>query len=121
MEASSQLLLGLGVVLILHSAFSCSHYRELLRDLEESGFNNEQQEHESDLSTTQYPLPPLDVWIEVILGALLVLVSELVRSGASLQPVTTKGGKGGKRKPMVAPAFRTRDFDIYTSRARAFC
>mmetsp|Transcript_6780 Transcript_6780/g.14154 ORF Transcript_6780/g.14154 Transcript_6780/m.14154 type:complete len:113 (-) Transcript_6780:92-430(-) len=111
MSSSSQFLLFLGIVLILHSAYSCLHYRELLRDLEESGLGEEEQE--------QHALPPVDVWVEVLTGALVVLFSELVRSGSSLQPVTAKGG-GQKLKPMVAPAYRTRDFDIYTSRARAF-
>mmetsp|Transcript_10321 Transcript_10321/g.28494 ORF Transcript_10321/g.28494 Transcript_10321/m.28494 type:complete len:110 (+) Transcript_10321:68-397(+) len=106
--SGSQILLGVGIVVILHSAYSCLHYRELLRDLEET------------TDDMEYPLPPLDVWIEVVGGALTILASELVRSGSSLQPITTKQGSGGgKPRPMVAPAYQTRDFDIYTTRARS--
>mmetsp|Transcript_1702 Transcript_1702/g.2433 ORF Transcript_1702/g.2433 Transcript_1702/m.2433 type:complete len:108 (+) Transcript_1702:258-581(+) len=104
--STSQLLLVSGILLTLHSAYSCLHYRELLRDLEEAS---------GDIS--DYPLPPLDVWIEVFLGAIIILISELVRSGSTLQPVATKGGF--TKRPMMAPAYRSREFDIYTSRARA--
>lgn len=114
MIAMSQIIMATGIVLVLHSAFSCLHYRELLRDLEESGLQ------ETDLQYTSaaaLPLPPMDVWIEVFSGAMLILFSELIRTGSSLQPVTSKGGF--RSRPIVAPGYRSRDFDIYTSRARA--
>ena len=101
----SNMLMIVGTLLILHSAYSCLHYRELLRDLEESG------------SISDHPLPPTDVWVEVIAGALIILLSELTRNGSTLQPVTSKGGL--KRQSMVAPTYRTREFDVYTTRAKA--
>ena len=111
MISVSQLFMVIGIIMVLHSAYSCLHYRELLRDLEESGF-------EDAAAVESLPLPPMDVIVEVITGALLILISELVRTGSSLQPVTSKGGF--RTRPVVAPAYRTREFDIYTSRARAF-
>ena len=111
MISVSQLFMVIGIIMVLHSAYSCLHYRELLRDLEESGF-------EDAAAVESLPLPPMDVIVEVITGALLILISELVRTGSSLQPVTSKGGF--RTRPVVAPAYRTREFDTYTSRARAF-
>ncbi|KAL7562527.1 hypothetical protein ACA910_008234 [Epithemia clementina (nom. ined.)] len=115
----SQIVMAMGIVMVLHSAYSCLHYRELLRDLEESGFEDAADSNaQFQYNTAALPLPPLDVWMEVIIGSILILISELVRTGSSLQPVTSKGGF--RTRPIVAPAYQTRDFDIYTSRARAF-
>ena len=113
----SQIIMFVGIAMVLHSAYSCLHYRELLRDLEESGFD-EAAAGDNAYAAAALPLPPLDTIIEVLLGAALILFSELVRAGSSLQPVTSKGGF--RRRPIVAPAYRTREFDIYSSRARAF-
>jgi hypothetical protein len=61
-----------------------------------------------------HPLPPSDVWMEAILGFGIIFLGELIRPGSSLHPVT-----GRKNQPLVAPAYRTRDFDIYSTRGSA--
>jgi hypothetical protein len=101
---TSTLLHITGSLLIVHAAYSCLHYRSLLTDLIESGQLLEIHDH---------PLPPADVWMEAILGFGIVFLGELIRPGSSLHPVT------GRKQPLVAPAYRTRDFDIYTTRGSA--
>ena len=105
--SSSSLFLTIGGLLLCHAAYSCLHYRELLRDLQDAGY-------EGTAPLTM--MPPSDVWMEVAAGFLIVLVSELSRSGSSLRPARGQT----KTTPLAAPVYRTRDFDIYTSRARAF-
>ena len=68
--------------------------------------------------STVYRVPPIDVWIELCLAFGILMVAELTRSGSSLQPVAVV--KGAKHKPMTAPPFVSRDFDIYASRSRGF-
>ena len=110
---SSSLFLTIGGLILCHAAYSCLHYRELLRDLEDAGYEG----------TGAAALPPLDVWDEVAVGFLILLGSELTRSGSSLRPVSKRGmsGTGNHQKmtPLAAPTFRSRDFDIYTTRAKA--
>ena len=102
----SSLLTATSALLILHAAYSCLHYRNLLTDLEESG-----------IPTDAYnTLPPSDVWMEAFLALAILLVGELTRKGSTLQPVVTTGTT---KKNIRAPAHRTRDFDIYTSRGNA--
>ena len=107
---SSSLILTVGALLLFHAAYSCLHYRELLRDLEDAGY-------EGDTGM----IPPADVWIEVAAGFVVILGAELTRSGSSLRPVSTRGKilQGKKMTPLAAPAYRSRDFDIYTTRAKA--
>lgn len=59
---------------------------------------------------------PMDIWIELLLGYAILMISELSRG--SMQPVLLKGTRP---KAIVAPPFVTRDFDIYTTRARGYC
>ena len=90
---------------MLHSAYSCMHCRALLQDLDliqEDGQND-------------YPIPPVDVYIEVSIAFGLILLGELISVG-KLQPVDVLASQD--RKPLVAPAHRTRDFDIYNNRSR---
>ena len=101
--------LTLGGLILCHAAYSCLHYRELLRDLEDAGYEG----------TDKVKLPPADVWVEVTLGFLIVLVAELTRSGSSLRPVSTRVGADKKMTPLAAPVYRSRDFDIYSTRAKA--
>lgn len=91
----------IGWVLIIHSAYSCLHFRGILLeyDLQES-----------------VSIPPMDVYIEVGAGFLLLLLSEIMGSG-TFQGVDVLGTE--KRRPLAAPAYVTRDFDIYENRSKA--
>lgn len=81
-----------GIILILHSAFSCLHYRGLVVDLSSA------------------EIPPMDVKVEVIIGFFLVLAGQLVGVGP-LRPIV-----GGKKR---VPQYVTRDFDHYQHRGTA--
>jgi len=101
----------IGTLLLLHAAYSCSHYRELLQQVEESAVD--------ETTLVQLPKLPLDVWVEVIVGFVLLLCSELVRAGSTLRPVVNTPSSNKKHQPLMAPAYVTRDFDIYSTRAKA--
>jgi hypothetical protein len=90
----------LGWVLMTHAAYSCLHYRGILLDY--------------DLQEA-VSIPPMDVYIEVGAAFVSLLIGELIGSG-SLQSVEVLGTQ--KRRPLVAPAYKTRDFDIYENRAK---
>ena len=94
---SSLLLNLLGASLLLHSAYSCLQYRNLVREL--------------DLA--EATIPPFDVVVECIGGFVVLLLSQLIEVGA-LVPVTINKEK---RRALVAPSYKTRDFDIYSNRA----
>jgi hypothetical protein len=94
-------LFAIGAVLIIHAAFSCLHYRSLLKEL-----------GEEDASSASHKLPPNDVWVQVIVGYLMVLLSELLRGGRSLRLINSVD----QSRPLAAPVYRTRDFDIYATR-----
>ena len=119
MMAVSKLLTATGALLILHAAFSLQHYRSLIQVLEESatGISSEVID-DGATGSTVYRIPPVDVWLEMLLAFTVLLLSELTRTGSSLQPVSNKGGV--PQKPMTAAPFVTRDFDIYSSRGRGF-
>lgn len=106
-----------GTVLLLHSAYSCLHYRSLLQGLEEavSGISTDILEN---TGSSGISVPPADVWIEALLGMILIFFAELIRPGSALQPVVTTAA-GRKPRQLAAPAYITRDFDIYNTRARA--
>lgn len=86
---------SLGAILVFHSAYVCLQYRSLLLEL--------------DLSET-HKLPPIDVYMELGVGFLLCLVGQLLFVGNCIE-VTGFG------RSLKAPAYRTRDFDIYINRA----
>lgn len=92
-----------GVLLILHATYSCLHYRSLAIA--------------ADLADTASP--PVDVVVEVFLGFALCLVGELMCG--PFHEVKMSGGPGGKRNrgEILAPSYRTRDFDLFTTRAKA--
>lgn len=98
---------------MLHAAYSCMHFRSILQDLDLQD------------DPTYAMIPPMDVYVEVAVSFGMILLGELISIGSSLQPVdiifastnnTTTCSK--KRKPLVAPAYRTRDFDIYFNRSK---
>ena len=117
--SGNSILTTVGCLLIIHSACSCLHYRSLAIV--------------ADLPDTSSP--PIDVIIEVIIGFVTCLVGQLmcgsfhrVRSvpGGSLLGglPKSKGGSSSSRHhrqyipgEIVAPVYRTRDFDLFTAAA----
>lgn len=98
-----------GTILLLHAAYSCLHFKALLQELDIS------LDDEDDGSRR---VPPPDVVVECALALVVVLVGQLLQSGSAWQPcITTNAGE--KRRPLAAPAFQTRDFDVYSDRAAA--
>lgn len=126
---SSQVILSVGALVLCHAAYSCLHYRELLRDLQDAGFEaasaapDEGAAAAAANGATMVMIPPADVWVEAAAGFLIILASELTRTGSSLRPVSSsrQGAAAGQTKmtPLAAPPYRTRNFDIYTTRAKA--
>ena len=92
MSLSASLMRFAGVALILHSAFSCLHYRGLVEELPDM------------------QIPPLDVKIELGVGFLLTLVGQIMAVG----PVRSIMGSKG-----MISQYKTRDFDHYQNRAAA--
>ena len=97
---SSTFLATLGTILILHSTYSCLQYRSLAIA--------------ADLPDTSSP--PIDVVIEVFLGFLLCLAGQLMCG--TFYEVRKSGKSLGSRREIVAPAYRTRDFDLFVTRSR---
>lgn len=102
MGVVNTLAVTVSAVLILHAAFSLQHYRSLMQDILEDATAN------PDVASI-----PMDIWIELGLGYVLLMISELSRG--SMQPVISKGERP---KAIFAPPFVTRDFDLYTTRAK---
>mmetsp|Transcript_30780 Transcript_30780/g.46686 ORF Transcript_30780/g.46686 Transcript_30780/m.46686 type:complete len:103 (+) Transcript_30780:36-344(+) len=94
--SASSFLTFTGVLLILHSAISCLHFRGLVADL-------------NDVAET---IPtPLDVQIEVLLGFILCLVGQISGVGP-LRNIKTSAS-------VTAPIYITREFDTYRHRGTA--
>jgi hypothetical protein len=92
----------LGIVVLLHAAYSNLHYRSILSS--------------STLDLLQYGInptsPPIDVVLEVLIGFSLCLVATLIGSG----PFTKVIGEG--RDQIKAPLHISRDFDLFCTRAK---
>lgn len=99
----SDVLFVVGSSLILHAAYSCLHYRGLLQELEESAVNG---------GAAAAPDLPIDVLLEVAMGFVSLLISEMIRPGSALRPISSP------HQTLMAPSYRSRDFDIYTTRAK---
>jgi uncharacterized membrane protein len=128
----TQFLMILGCFLVIHAAYSLQHYRSLIQDIVESSTGLSLDVDEASVpvvvvaaSESQqqqpivYNMPPMDIWIELCIAFVLIFISELTRSGSSFQrAVLRKGEKSNQtyNKSMMAAAFVSRDFDIYTSR-----
>mmetsp|Transcript_33836 Transcript_33836/g.69078 ORF Transcript_33836/g.69078 Transcript_33836/m.69078 type:complete len:114 (-) Transcript_33836:397-738(-) len=91
----------LGALLVMHSAYSCLHYRTLLISAGDVPPGH---------STTK---PPPDVVVEVLVGFALCIIGQLA-CGPFLE-VRASAGNGRAS----APPYRSRDFDIYNNRSRA--
>ena len=96
-----------GSLLLLHAAYSCLHFKSLLQELEipfEAGSGGTRS------------VPPPDVYVECALGLLVLFVGQLLGPGAGVwQPCVTGGTT--KRRPLAAPAYKSRDFDVYADRS----
>ena len=133
----STLLLVIGCVLILHAAYSLQHYRSLVQDLIESstGMSIDVEEASAvvgDIAnsvssvpqllaepTVTYRIPPFDIYVELGMAFVMLLVSEFIRPGSTMQrAVVVKGEKSiqSQTKPIIGAPFISRDFDIYTTR-----
>ena len=119
---------GTGAILMLHAAYSCMHYRSILQDLDlvatsSSGSDGQHQDETetSSSSSETMMIPPIDVYIEVVIAFLLILLGELYGIGSlqSVELVVSAENEVVKRKSLVAPAYRTRDFDMYNNRSKA--
>jgi len=114
----SKILTATGALLMLHAAYSLQHYRSLVQDLEESAtgisIDVVMEAEAGSGAASEYRIPPTDVYIEMLLSFVLLFVSELTRTGSSLQPVVSP------KKPMIAPPYVSRSFDIYTTRSKGF-
>lgn len=119
MVSFSSIIFASGTIVLLHSAYSCVHYRNLLQVYDEavSGISTDVME------TSDMKIPPNDVLIESMIGFIFILFAELIRPGSNLQPAVAVATKNTtttkKQQPLVAPAYMTRDFDIYHTRTRA--
>ena len=111
MPSLPSILSGFGVALLFHSAFSAQQYRSIL------------------LSAVDIPdhlnpdRPPLDAIVEVIVAFGFCLLGRLLtESFQGVRATTSSSSRGGGRKSMSAtsaPAYKTRDFDLYqTTRKR---
>jgi hypothetical protein len=108
MPSSSQFLSVAGSLLLLHAAYSCLIYRELVQELQlESG------------GAQEVTVPPLDVYVEVALGFVSLLLSEFIREASLLRPIQSYQSSSSKNNtPLMAAVYMTREFDIYATRAR---
>lgn len=95
----------LGVCLIIHSAYSCLHFRSL------------HPSTSSSLLSSSSSKPPLDVTVEVLLGFVFCMIGQLQSAGEFLD--VRVNAKNPKRE-LRAPSHRTRDFDTYNTRMGLF-
>ncbi len=101
MPSISFVLKATGALLMLHAAYSCMHYRSILQDLDLLEMNAG---------------TPGDVYVEVALSFVLIMVGELISMGP-LQSVDVLSSQE-KKQPLVAHPHKTRDFDVYSNRSK---
>jgi hypothetical protein len=97
----TRLITSLGIITLLHSAYSCLHYRSILTSssIDETDFNLDPSK------------PPHDVVIECMIGFALCLVGQILGAGEFL-PIVGEG-----RREVKAAAHVGRDFDVFCTRA----
>ncbi|VEU35908.1 unnamed protein product [Pseudo-nitzschia multistriata] len=123
MPSTAAFLRGAGALLVVHAAYSCMHFRSLLQDLDllagaGAAAPPDQKTEEASAvagAAAAAMIPPPDVVFELALALCLLLAGELLGMGP-LQPIELSAG--GRRRPLVAPAHRTRDFDVYSNRSK---
>ena len=103
-KMSSRAITPLGIIILLHSAYSCLHYRSIISSSSLDDF----------LLSKGYSVssPPKDVVIEVLLGFFLCLLGQMISVGKFLPVV------GSGRIQLRAPAHISRDFDLFCTRAK---
>jgi Membrane magnesium transporter len=130
---TSSVLFYLGTILILHSAYSLLHYRELLQEIQDStlgttlsssigssaGAGSSSAIGVGEGGVPDPPDLPIDVVVEVVAGFLFLLVSELIRPASSLRPIANNSSSAQRGGRVVAPPYVSRDFDVYSTRAKA--
>jgi len=123
MPSTFFLLKGTGALLMLHAAYSCMHYRSILMDLDLLDTTTASSASSSVTETVAsetVAVPPMDVYIELALAFGLLLLGELLGMGPlqSVELLQQDASSGSSHKPLVAPAHKTRDFDIYSNRSK---
>ncbi len=94
----------LGIIILLHSAYSCLHYRSILSA---SNFDDTELV-DANIDPSK---PPKDVVIECMVGFFLCLVGQILAAGEFL-PIVGEG-----RREVKAPLHVGRDFDVFCTRA----
>jgi Membrane magnesium transporter len=108
MPSVPTLLNTLAAILLAHAAYSTLHFRSLVQDLGGGGGDD----GSSGLLFLLPSIPPLDVYIELGMSFFLLLVGQLMEMGP-LQSADVLSAHH-HRTPLIAPAYRTRQFDLYT-------
>uniref|UniRef100_A0A7S3PVW2 Membrane magnesium transporter n=1 Tax=Chaetoceros debilis TaxID=122233 RepID=A0A7S3PVW2_9STRA len=101
--ALSRFITPIGIIMLLHSAYSCLHYRSII--------SSSTLDLLDGSTTYNASSPPKDVVIECLLGYFLCLMGQIISAGEFL-PVMGSG-----RREVKAPMYITRDFDLWTTRA----
>ena len=104
MSSTSRIITPLGIIILLHSAYSCLHYRSIIST---SSLDDFLQEKGYNVSS-----PPKDVIIEVLIGFICCLFGQLLQVGKFLPVV------GSERVELRAPVHVTRDFDLFCTRMK---
>ena len=123
MPSSAFFLKATGALLMLHAAYSCMHYRSILMDLDLLDVTTSTSVGEDGSSSADSApsmmIPPLDVYVEVGLAFVLLLLGELLAMGPLQTVEVMQGGSAATtRKPLVAAPHKTRDFDVYSNRSK---
>lgn len=142
MSSTSSIMTTVSMILILHSAYSCLHYRSILQDFNlmtedtvttTTTSTSTTTTADTIHGTTTISIPPLDVYIELSIAMFILFIGQLIGTGPlqSVEIISSTGTKDETqqqqqqqkkqppRKNLAAPAYLTRDFDIYENRAKS--
>eukprot|EP00557_Chaetoceros_sp_GSL56_P001362 CAMPEP_0176495550 /NCGR_PEP_ID=MMETSP0200_2-20121128/10716_1 /TAXON_ID=947934 /ORGANISM="Chaetoceros sp., Strain GSL56" /LENGTH=130 /DNA_ID=CAMNT_0017893435 /DNA_START=1469 /DNA_END=1861 /DNA_ORIENTATION=- len=114
----SNVFTSMGIVILLHSAYSCLHYRFLLTNtgstIDFDTLTTPTITSSTCSSSNSINLdpskPPQDVVLECMIGFFLCLLGQIMAKGQFL-PVSGEG-----RKEVYAPVHVGRDFDLFCTR-----
>ncbi len=103
--SASRFITPLGIITLLHSAYSCLHYRSIIAS----------SNLDLDVLVLDNPLfsassPPNDVVIECFIGFFLCLIGQIVSAGEFVPVMSAK-------REIKAPLHISRDFDLWSTRA----